>query len=67
LLAGDVLLLEAGSSFMKNNTGNDNSFTLLSEVKNSAPPRLRMLIPTLGTSLSFSVVFFIISKASFSM
>lgn len=59
-----MLLLEAGSGFMKNNIENDNSFTLLSEVKNSAPPRLRMLIPTLGTPLSYFVVFFIVNKTS---
>jgi len=58
-------LLEAGSSFMKNNTGNDNSFTLLSEVKNSAPPRLRMLIPTLALTVTMIVIDAIFVKALF--
>jgi di/tricarboxylate transporter len=47
LQAGDVLLLEAGSSFMGKSAENERSFALLSEVKDSAPPRLRLLVPAL--------------------
>lgn len=48
LHAGDVLLLEAGPSFIRKNAENDRSFALLAEVENSTPPRLRLLIPALG-------------------
>jgi len=65
LRAGDVLLLEAGPSFIKNKTINDNSFTLLSEVKNSAPPRLRMLIPTLVITVAMILVDAFIVKEIF--
>ena len=47
LQAGDVLLLEAGPSFLKQNAENDSSFVLLSEVQDSAPPRLQLLIPAI--------------------
>ena len=47
LQAGDVLLLEAGPSFVAKNANIDKSFALLSEIKDSAPPRLRLLIPAL--------------------
>ena len=47
LHAGDVLLLEAGPSFMSNKIQHDRSFVLIAEVDDSAPPRLRMLIPAL--------------------
>lgn len=47
LQAGDVLLLEAGSTFIGKSAENEKSFALLSEVKDSAPPRLRLLVPAL--------------------
>jgi di/tricarboxylate transporter len=47
LQAGDVLLLEAGPSFMANRVQQDRSFALVAEVQDSAPPRLRMLIPAI--------------------
>eukprot|EP00815_Leptocylindrus_aporus_P010771 CAMPEP_0116064282 /NCGR_PEP_ID=MMETSP0322-20121206/8999_1 /TAXON_ID=163516 /ORGANISM="Leptocylindrus danicus var. apora, Strain B651" /LENGTH=1125 /DNA_ID=CAMNT_0003550225 /DNA_START=115 /DNA_END=3489 /DNA_ORIENTATION=- len=47
LQAGDVLLLEAGPSFVAKNANKDKSFALLNEVKDSAPPRLKLLIPAL--------------------
>lgn len=47
LQAGDVLLLEAGSTFIGKSAENERSFALLSEVKDSAPPRLGQLIPAL--------------------
>lgn len=53
LKAGDLLLLEAGPTFVKKNGELDSSFSLLAEVENSAPPRLRMLIPALGEYKSF--------------
>jgi Trk K+ transport system NAD-binding subunit len=45
LQAGDVLLLEAGPTFIKRTANDDHAFALLAEVKDSAPPRLRYLIP----------------------
>lgn len=47
LQAGDVLLLEAGKSFLGQSPQNESAFALLAEVKDSSPPRLRLLIPTL--------------------
>lgn len=47
LKAGDVLLCETGPSFMKGSLDHDNSFSLVAEVKDSAPPRLHLLIPAL--------------------
>jgi len=47
LHAGDVLLLEAGPSFMSNKFQQGSAFALVAEVENSAPPRMRMLIPAL--------------------
>ena len=47
LHAGDVLLLDAGTSFMTEKIQKDRAFVLVAEVKNSAPPRMRMLIPAL--------------------
>ena len=41
------MLLEAGPTFIKKSANNDNSFSLLSEVQDSAPPRLKLLIPAL--------------------
>mmetsp|Transcript_26730 Transcript_26730/g.53353 ORF Transcript_26730/g.53353 Transcript_26730/m.53353 type:complete len:1289 (+) Transcript_26730:191-4057(+) len=45
LQAGDVLLLEAGPTFISRNTDNQQSFALISEVADSKPPRLNKLIP----------------------
>jgi len=47
LHAGDVLLLEAGPSFMSSKFQHDSAFALVAEVENSAPPRMRMLVPAL--------------------
>ena len=47
LQSGDVLLLDAGPSFMSDNVKKDSSFSLVAEVEDSAPPRLRMLFPAL--------------------
>jgi len=57
LQAGDVLLLEAGNTFIGKSAENERSFALLSEVKDSAPPRLRLLLPALlitGLMLAFA-------------
>lgn len=51
LQAGDVLLLEAGPSFFTDKVQHDRSFALVAEVKDSAPPRMRMLIPALILTL----------------
>jgi di/tricarboxylate transporter len=42
LQTGDVLLIEADTSFVKNNTRNYKVFALVSEVEDSAPPRPKM-------------------------
>ena len=57
LQAGDVLLLEAGPSFFKQNAEKDNSFSLLSEVQDSAPPRLKLLVPALLLATAMLVVY----------
>ena len=63
LQAGDVLLLEAGSTFIGKSAENERSFALLSEVKDSAPPRLRLLVPALIiTALMLVVATFGISS-----
>jgi di/tricarboxylate transporter len=57
LHAGDVLLLEAGPSFIKSNANNGRSFALLAEVEDSAPPRLGKLVPALVLTVGMLVVF----------
>mmetsp|Transcript_14471 Transcript_14471/g.20628 ORF Transcript_14471/g.20628 Transcript_14471/m.20628 type:complete len:715 (-) Transcript_14471:17-2161(-) len=57
LQAGDVLLLEAGPTFIKKSANGDDSFALLAEVEDSAPPRLKLLIPALGLSVAMLAVF----------
>jgi di/tricarboxylate transporter len=57
LQAGDVLLLEAGPSFLGKGAENDRSFALLAEVENSAPPRLRLLIPALVITAGMLIAF----------
>ena len=57
LQAGDVLLLEAGPTFVHRNADTDRSFALLSEVENSAPPRLRLLVPALAITVCMLAVF----------
>jgi hypothetical protein len=47
LHAGDVLLLEAGPTFLKRNVNNDHAFALLAAVKDSAPPRLKYFLPAI--------------------
>lgn len=42
-----MLLLEAGPTFISRNIDNQRSFALISEVKDSKPPRLDKLIPAL--------------------
>ena len=39
LQAGDVLLLEAGQNFVRDNKDNTRCFALLSELDDSTPPR----------------------------
>ena len=57
LQAGDVLLLEAGPTFIKRSVDNDRSFALLAEVEDSAPPRLSLLIPALVITFAMLAVF----------
>lgn len=57
LQAGDVLLLEAGPSFIQSNLDNSKSFALLAEVKDSAPPRLKQLIPALFFTFAMLAIF----------
>lgn len=56
LRAGDVLLLEAGPSFSTSSM-HDSSFIMVSDVKDSAPPRLRMLIPALVLTIGAYVCY----------
>mmetsp|Transcript_10992 Transcript_10992/g.24601 ORF Transcript_10992/g.24601 Transcript_10992/m.24601 type:complete len:1321 (-) Transcript_10992:427-4389(-) len=57
LQAGDVLLLEAGPTFIAANANNTRAFTLLSEVEDSKPPRLRLLVPALLLAVAMLAVF----------
>jgi uncharacterized protein with PhoU and TrkA domain len=57
LHAGDVLLLEAGPSFIAKSGENDRSFALLSEVEDSAPPRLWLLVPALVLTVAMLAVY----------
>jgi hypothetical protein len=52
-----VLLLEAGPSFIAKSGENDRSFALLSEVEDSAPPRLWVLVPALVLTVAMLVVY----------
>jgi len=47
LQAGDVLLMEVGDVFMSNKSKYDSTFVLIAQVKDSSPPRFRMLFPAL--------------------
>jgi di/tricarboxylate transporter len=44
LQTGDVLLVEAGPTFMKSHGSNYKTFALVSEVENSSPPRPRLFL-----------------------
>ena len=57
LQSGDVLLLEAGPAFISANANNSRAFTLLSEVEDSAPPRLSHLLPALFLTILMLAVF----------
>ena len=54
--AGDVLLLEAGPTFISRNIDNQQSFALISEVKDSKPPRLDKLVPALVLVLAMLII-----------
>ena len=56
LHAGDVLLLEAGPTFFKKSANIDHAFALLAEVKDSAPPRMKYLIPAIILMVAMLVV-----------
>jgi hypothetical protein len=56
LHAGDVLLLEAGPTFLKKNTNNDHALALLAPVKDSALPHLKYLIPAIVILLAMLIV-----------
>ena len=51
-----MLLLEAGPTFISRNTDNQQSFALISEVKDSKPPRLDKLIPALVLVLAMLIM-----------
>jgi di/tricarboxylate transporter len=57
LHAGDVLLLEAGPTFFKRTASDHHTFALLAEVKDSAPPRLRYLIPAVVIVVAMLAVY----------
>jgi hypothetical protein len=56
LQAGDVLLLEAGPTFIKGSADSDRAFSLLAEVEDSAPPRLKLLIPAIVITVAMLAV-----------
>jgi len=56
LHAGDVLLLEAGPTFIKRNANKDHAFALLAPVKDSAPPRLKFFMPAIFILLAMLIV-----------
>jgi di/tricarboxylate transporter len=56
LQAGDVLLLEAGPTFIKKSVENTRSFALLAEVEDSAPPRMHLLIPAIILVIAMLVI-----------
>ncbi len=58
LQAGDVLLLEAGPTFIKKGVENNRSFALLAEVEDSAPPRMTLLIPAVVLIITMLAVSF---------
>ena len=57
LFAGDVLLLEAGPTFFKRTANDHHTFALLAEVKDSAPPRMRYLIPAVVVTAAMLIVY----------
>lgn len=57
LQAGDVLLLEAGPTFIKKSVENNRSFALLAEVEDSAPPRMALLIPAIVLIVTMLAVY----------
>ncbi|KAL7519159.1 hypothetical protein ACHAWX_003953 [Stephanocyclus meneghinianus] len=58
LQAGDVLLLEAGKSFLGANKNRyDTGFTLIAEVEDSSPPRFRMLFPAVVLTIGAYVCY----------
>ena len=56
LHAGDVLLLDTGSSFLRLYKA-DPAFALVSEIENSAPPQFDKLLPACGTAVVMIAVF----------
>mgnify|MGYP002852956388 CR=1 FL=1 len=56
LQAGDVLLLDTGSSFLRLYKA-DPAFALVSEIENSAPPQFDKLLPACGTAVVMIAVF----------
>jgi Trk K+ transport system NAD-binding subunit len=58
--AGDVLLLEAGKTFMDANKNNQcDAFTLISVVQDSSPPRFRMLFPAVFLTVAAYVCYMV--------
>ncbi|GMI01604.1 hypothetical protein TrVE_jg9815 [Triparma verrucosa] len=57
LQAGDVLLLEAGQDFVRLNKDNTLCFALLSELDDSTPPRLKLLVPALLLAVAMLAVY----------
>ena len=55
-LGGDILLLEAGPTFISRNADNQHSFAVISEVADSKPPRLNKLIPALVLVLAMLII-----------
>jgi hypothetical protein len=49
--------MEASPAFMQNNADNSRCFALLSEIKDSAPPRLKLLVPALLLAVAMLAVY----------
>ncbi len=67
LHAGDVLLLEAGPTFIKKSANSDHAFALLAEVKDSAPPRMKYLIPAILLMVAMLVVSSVVDQENTSL
>ena len=52
-----MLLLEAGPNFARENADNARCFALLSEIKDSSPPRMELLVPSLVLTLAMLAVY----------
>jgi hypothetical protein len=57
LLPGDVLLLDAGPDFHREAGHSGSGFALVSVLEDSAPPRLRLLVPVILIAIAMITLF----------